>query len=297
MSSSGGRGWGRPAVRNRRYDRLSALDPLEFERVVADYYRRIGFMVEHRGTGGVGGRFDGGIDLKMYRDGRCIVVQCKRENARQVTHNVGHELLGIMLTENADQAIVVNTGEFTPYAWESARKDPRLQLIDGDKLREMLPEYAVVDVPASGSPHGRAPLDWPLSGPLSRPAPGSVRYGAARNERDSNGVKALVALAFLVTVVVWQCSSRSDPERVASPEPAAPMVEPRAVHPQNRSRPEVPQPDSTPVANPSPGIDAREAQRRADEAMRVIQDTTPELGLLPDPHAVYRDHDPAPRAR
>ncbi|MBD7988811.1 restriction endonuclease [Luteimonas sp. Sa2BVA3] len=133
MSRAGGRGFGRPDVRNRRYDRLALLDPQEFERVVAGYYRRLGYQVEHCGAGRGGRRFDGGIDLKMYRDGSYTVVQCKRENALQVTHKVGHELLGIMLTEKADRAIVVNAGEFTPYAWESARRDTRLELIDGDR--------------------------------------------------------------------------------------------------------------------------------------------------------------------
>ena len=44
MSGAGGRGSrGRP-VRSRRYDRLALLDPGEFERVVADYYRRRGYQ-------------------------------------------------------------------------------------------------------------------------------------------------------------------------------------------------------------------------------------------------------------
>ena len=136
-----GRRWRRrpPRVRNRRDDALANLDPYEFERVVAEYYRREGYKVEHCGGSG---RFDGGIDLKMHRDSEYVIVQCKRENAYQVTHNVGHELLGVLLTEKADRAIVVNTGEFTPYAIETATREPRLELIDGDRLREMLPEYA-----------------------------------------------------------------------------------------------------------------------------------------------------------
>ena len=85
-----------------------------------------------------GRRFDGGIDLKMVRDGEYTIVQCKRENALQVTHNVGHELLGILMTERADRAIVVNAGEFTPRAWATAAKNAQLELIDGNRLREML---------------------------------------------------------------------------------------------------------------------------------------------------------------
>lgn len=298
MSRAGGRGFGRPAVRNRRYDRLALLDPREFERVVADYYRHLGYRVEHCGTGRGGRRFDGGIDLKMYRDGSYTVVQCKRENAFQVTHKVGHELLGIMLTEKADRAIVVNTGEFTPYALESARKDPRLQLIDGDELREMLPLYAVVDPTAPPGVRGNAPLDWPLSGPPSRPAPGQVRDGAARNEQDRAGVKALVALGALITLVVWQCSDRSRVERASSPTPARHVdAEPRPAQPRIPPRLVVPTSQQPQAASSSPGVDAREVQRRADQAIQVIEDTTPELLLPPDPHAVYQEQEPNSRRR
>lgn len=288
MSRPGGGGWGHRAVRNRRHDRLSQLDPYEFERVVADYYRRIGYTVEHCGTGRSRSRFDGGIDLKMYREGRYTVVQCKRENARQVTHNVGHELLGVMLTEKADQAIVVNTGEFTPYAWQSARKDPRLQLIDGDELRDMLPEYAVIDASPASSIHGKRPLDRPLSGAPSRATPANVRYRSTGKEQDSSGVKALVAFGVLIPLVVWQCSWRSGPERTAS-SVRAPL--PRVAEPKRRARPEVHQPASSQVATPAPRIDSGEAQRRAEESMRIIRETTAELLLPPDPHAVYQQQD------
>lgn len=294
MSRAGGRGFGRPDVRNRRSDRLALLDPQEFERVVAGYYRRLGYQVEHCGAGRGGRRFDGGIDLKMYRDGSYTVVQCKRENALQVTHKVGHELLGIMLTEKADRAIVVNAGEFTPYAWESARRDTRLELIDGDRLREMLPEYALVDSPAARGADVKAPLDWPLSGPPSRPAPGRVRYGRMQAKKDAQGIQALVALGVLVMLVLWQCSVRKGTERAPTPLPAGQIAEPRHVqpqglHPRPTQRPEASAFERSRAAPASREIDAAEARRRSDAAIRIIEDTTPELQLPPDPHAVYRE--------
>lgn len=86
-------------VRNRHDDSLSRVDWRDFERLLADYYRRQGYQVEHCGTGAGASRFDGGIDLKLFRDDAYLVVQCKHWNARQVTHNAMHELAGIMLTE------------------------------------------------------------------------------------------------------------------------------------------------------------------------------------------------------
>lgn len=146
-------------VENRRYDRLSQVSPSAFEQLIADRYRKLGYSVERVGHGGA--HFDGGIDLKLRRGGEFVVVQCKRENAYKVTHNVGHELLGVMCTQGATSAIVVNTGEFTPYARESARGDARLTLVDGDQLRQWFPELATPTeaagerLPAEGPPGQR----------------------------------------------------------------------------------------------------------------------------------------------
>lgn len=297
MSYSRGGRWGSRAVQNRRYDRLANLDPLEFERVVADYYQGQGYTVEHCGTGAGPSRFDGGIDLKMYRDGKYTIVQCKRENARQVTHNVGHELLGVLLTEKADHAIVVNTGEFTPHAIATARKESRLQLIDGDQLRKMLPEYAVPAAGQASAVPARSGLDWSLTGPPARPVPSRVRSGTAKRE-SQDGTKALICLVVLAAIVLWQCSTRSIPNRASQTRSL-----PESGHaPASTTRPPpaVVEVTSTQIVQEAASLRTREpvrrdpveAQRRAEEAMRILEATTPEMDLSPDPHSVYREGDP-----
>lgn len=312
MGRTGGRGFGRPRVRNYRGDRLARLDPREFELVVADYYRRQGYTVEHCGTGSGRSRFDGGIDLKMYRDGEYTIVQCKRENALQVTHNVGHELLGVLMTERADHAIVVNAGEFTNAAWAAAAKTPQLELIDGDRLREMLPEYAVpVPLPVEAAPvetanaPGSGWKDWSLSAPVTQPAPFSVRsladderrqrQGRVRRKRksDIDDAKALMALVVLIALVMWQCSRPAPTQRaVVRPAPtqldtpvisAAPESRTPVIRDEQQVQVRPPQPPDL-TWRPPPGMtpqEARDAQRRADEAMKVIEAHTPELPLPP----------------
>lgn len=125
-------------VRNRRHDALSRVDWRDFERLLADHYRRQGWRVDHCGTAAGASRFDGGIDIKLFRDDAYVVVQCKHWNARQVTHNAVHELAGITLTERATGAILVTSGEFTRHAIASAAKLGNMQLVDGDALRGML---------------------------------------------------------------------------------------------------------------------------------------------------------------
>ncbi len=125
-------------VRQRRTDALTQVSWQQFETLLADYYRAQGYAVEHVGTGLSGGESDGGIDLKLRRDGRYVVVQCKHWNAKQVTHNAMHELLGVMLTEGATDAILVTSGEFTRAALEKSRTLPHITLIDGEAARAML---------------------------------------------------------------------------------------------------------------------------------------------------------------
>lgn len=137
MTKSFGR-WGLKAVTNRHDDDLSRVDPVAFERLLADYYRGQGYTVDHCGAAVAGTRFDGGIDLKLRKDSEFILVQCKRWNAKQVTHNAVHELLGIMVNQGATGAIVITSGEFTTAAKLAGSKHGHVQLVDGIEVRRML---------------------------------------------------------------------------------------------------------------------------------------------------------------
>lgn len=124
--------------RKRFDDWLSRLEATKFEALLAEYFRDQDYRVEHVGAAARGRRFDGGIDLKLYKENEYRIVQCKNWNAMQVTHNAVHELLGVMLTQRATGAIVVTSGEFTAHAITSAAEDERIRLIDGIELRRLL---------------------------------------------------------------------------------------------------------------------------------------------------------------
>ena len=71
-------GWRLRAERARFFEgqvdlsRIKGLSWQEFERRVADVYRHQGFDVEETGGGGA----DGGVDLRLRRDGLTTLVQC-----------------------------------------------------------------------------------------------------------------------------------------------------------------------------------------------------------------------------
>src|SRR5687768_11222543 len=100
-------------IKRRWSDGLAALHWAEVEQRLAHHYRSEGYRVEHCGTGAGGSRFDGGIDLNLFRDGEYVVVQCKHWNVQQVPHNVVHELIGVRHTQRATRAIVITSGEYS----------------------------------------------------------------------------------------------------------------------------------------------------------------------------------------
>ena len=247
-------------VSHRHQDALSRIGWAELERLLATYYRQVGWSVEHAGTGGTGARFDGGVDLRIRRDAEVVLVQCKHWNAKQVPHNAVHELLGVMVNEGATGAILVSSGEFTRAAIDAAKRHGHVKLIDGETLRVMLgplPE----DVPAEVA------------------APVSTVRGVPARPRISGLYWLMALICAIAFVIIIRAILDRTAETAGEPPPdaaPAPVVQPTIVI--YEARPVVAE---SPVAMPPPRrpteTEIRESQRKADEAVRLIEDSTPEI--------------------
>jgi restriction system protein len=291
-------------VSHRRDDALARTDWAEVERLLATHYSQAGFAVDHCGTGGRASRYDGGIDLKLRRNGEYIVVQCKHWNAMKVPHNDVHQLIGLMVNEGATGAILVTSGEFTRAAIEAATKHGHVQLVDGDDLRDMLgtlPEPQ--DAPISR-------FTEMMSSNLGRHASSAAKYaggrllGAAEDRirgstrtRARSGVigmtakmlllKAVVTLVVPILILMLFMSFVNHLFRTLT-HPVAPAAMSAPVPTQ---APATPAPS---VQVPITGVqelatapraewheptaaEVREQQRKAAEAMKIIEATTPEL--------------------
>lgn len=185
-------------VHARHHDPLSRVDWRKLEVLLADYYRRQGYQVEHTGTGGTGARFDGGIDLKLRKDDAFVLVQSKHWNAKQVPHNEVHQLIGLMVNHGATGAILVTSGEFTKAAIEAANKQGHVQLIDGVRLRAMLGPLPGEEPDAEFS-HSERFAATPSQG-RSR-AGRRERSGPRSNRWVAKTVSALVGAAIMWFVV------------------------------------------------------------------------------------------------
>lgn len=291
-------------VSYRRNDTLARIDWAELERLLAKHYGHAGFEVDHCGTGSGASRYDGGIDLKMRRGEEFILVQCKHWNAMKVPHNDVHQLIGLMVNEGATGAILVTSGEFTRAAIEAATKHGQVQLVDGDDLRAMLgplPE-------PNEAPMSR--FEQLLSSDLGQSTKGAAGYAverllAAADDRIRGGgrrsmvsrtvgasakiliLKVVVGLLVPILIVLafmgWVAHVfRPDYLMPTAPAASAP-VQPQQGVAQSQAAQASPVVEQIEAAHPThtphepTAEEIREQQRRAEEAIKVLEATTPEL--------------------
>lgn len=299
--------YGLKNVRHRRRDALSRVGWDRLETLVATYYRNAGYAVEHCGTGAGGRDTDGGIDLKLRRDEQYIVVQCKHWNAKQVPHNDVHQLLGLMVNEGATGAILVTSGEFTHAARQAAGRLGHVQLVDGEQLREMI---GSVPEPAP-SLLDRFEVSAPVrqvGDRLLSTAENRIRHEGRRVVDASMRslvrfviLKAVAAVVFVL--IVWYGlqmlltalrgavpgpahvqSTPTVPLPVPAAATGAPVVMPSPATELARScRELVDAPSGTYIdhcaskAARHSAAELRELQRKADEAAKVLERSTPEM--------------------
>ena len=148
---------------------IAALGWRHFEQLVGEAFRRQGHAVEETGLGGA----DGGIDLILRKDGRCVLVQCKQWRQRQVGAKVVREMYGLLAHHRADEVKIACSGTYTRDAEEFA-KDKPIELIGGEELLRMIREVQTastqtarpveVAVPASVASAQNAPPACPKCG-------------------------------------------------------------------------------------------------------------------------------------
>jgi restriction system protein len=152
--------------RRRLVDDQQSLETLratswkDFEYLVAEAYRRRGFIVDYS----LGKGSDGGVDLVLQKDGRKSLVQCKQWKVFSVGRPVLQQMFGIMTAEGADEAIIVTSGRFTGEAREFAN-GKSIQLLDGSNLLELVKSVQV------GREIGSNVVPEPAQAPISPRCP------------------------------------------------------------------------------------------------------------------------------
>ncbi|MEV7523457.1 restriction endonuclease [Streptomyces sp. NPDC091371] len=151
---------------------LFEMDPIDFERLVADLFRAMGMEAVTTQRSG-----DGGVDIEArdpapLRGGR-IVVQVKRYRSR-LNPDVVRELYGTVQATGANKGVLVTTASFGAGSYEFAEGKP-LELVPGVKLVELLHQYGLrgrlgggpaqrTPEPAPSADHNVLGMSW--SGPV-----------------------------------------------------------------------------------------------------------------------------------
>ena len=117
---------------------VDSLDGHQFEDLIEELVKKMGFTVEKRKL-----TADGGIDLLAHSseplfEGK-YVIQCKRY-AQKIPEAPIRDLYGVVHSRNANKGILITNSTFTQAALDFA-KDKQLELIDGAKLGSLLSKY------------------------------------------------------------------------------------------------------------------------------------------------------------
>jgi len=134
------------AFTRSRYNRLLTLHQsmrdirnmswIEFEELVAANYTARGYEVSRVGQAGP----DGGVDLRMEKNGQTVLVQCKHYRNSWVHELPLRQFLGTVENFKADRGIFVSCGVFDETAERFAKQNPRIELVAGVQLQEMIQE-------------------------------------------------------------------------------------------------------------------------------------------------------------
>lgn len=129
------RQWSRRRLLERQtdLDSIRSLPWDEFQQLVGEAYRRLGYHVQEVGGDGR----HGGVDLVLRKHGRVTLVECRRWRTRKVRPLNLRELQGVLATEHADQGVLVTTGAYTPEAERFAR-ERGISLLDGPQLLKLV---------------------------------------------------------------------------------------------------------------------------------------------------------------
>ena len=114
-------------------DSLRAMSWRQFEMLVGEAFRRQGYRIEETGLGGA----DGGIDLRLSKNGKSTLVQCKHWRSQRVDVKIVREMYGLLVHHGADAVKIVAVGDFTQDAQRFAQGKP-IELIHGEALLALI---------------------------------------------------------------------------------------------------------------------------------------------------------------
>ena len=112
---------------------LRKIDPFVFEELLLTSFEKQGYFIERndRYTG------DGGIDGRVYLNGKLFLIQAKRYKSYVNTKHLSDFLQLVNLTEQAEGGYFIHTGKTGKEAYQFY-KNSRIEIISGNKLINLI---------------------------------------------------------------------------------------------------------------------------------------------------------------
>ncbi|MGC9966135.1 MAG: restriction endonuclease [Syntrophobacteraceae bacterium] len=107
----------------------------EFEGLVSEAYKRLGYSVTETGAGAA----DGGVDLILRKNDEELFVLLRHWKLEEIGVTAVRELYGVVAAEGASGGVVLCSGAFTQEALDFAGGKP-MELIEGTTLARMVEE-------------------------------------------------------------------------------------------------------------------------------------------------------------
>ncbi|WP_333681817.1 restriction endonuclease [Dyella sp.] len=164
-------------------DSLRAMTWREFEMLVGEAFRRLGYTIRETGLGGA----DGGIDLLLHKDGKVTLVQCKQWKTQRVDVKVVREMLGLLTHHHAEAVKIVAVGDYTTDARRFAEGKP-IELINGEVLLALVRDVQRPML-AKVAPAMTNPVDTPAPERPPSPSPSCPKCGANMIKRLNRQTK------------------------------------------------------------------------------------------------------------
>jgi restriction system protein len=121
------------AVISPTSDALARMSAHDFEKLVAEAFRREGFLVAAR----TGTRHLGCVDLELFMGRDRYLVQCRRWKEKVVDAQTVRELYAVISAERAVGGFIVASGRFTDEAKKIAL-GRSIRLVPADTLRRLI---------------------------------------------------------------------------------------------------------------------------------------------------------------
>jgi restriction system protein len=125
-------------------DSIKNLSWRQFEELVGEVFRRQGYFVLENPSVGA----DGGVDLRLRKNGQITFVQCKHWKSKSVGVSIVRELYGVMTAAKASHGILATFGNFTLEAKNFAKGNP-IHLITGNQLVKLISEVKKNGMPSA----------------------------------------------------------------------------------------------------------------------------------------------------